>query len=175
MGNPYKSDFVKVNLDGGKIHRSFLFKPIGEGDNAADRFGVEVFRNGNPEELSGTACAGFFIRPDGITLIINGVVSGNTAFVELPQAAYAISGNFTLSIKLSGSGFSDTVRIVDGTVVQTTTGSISDPSQTIPDYSTFEELVERAEEAAEEIAEVQIGSTQITGTRYRISVTTGGS
>ena len=129
----YREDIVDIELTGGSLHRSFLSKSIGAGDIKANRFGVRVFRNGTPVQLGGT-CAGYFINAAGGTVAItNGTVNGNVAYVTLPEACYAVEGNFCLAIKVSLSGETVTMRIVDGTVTRTCTDTAYDPGNIIDD------------------------------------------
>lgn len=144
----YKENIVDVELTSGNIHRSFLNKTIGSGDALADRFGVRVLRNGAEVSLNGTSCTGYFIRSDGATIPITGSINGSVAFVELPQACYALEGQFALAIKLSGNGVAGTMRIVDGVVSRTTTDSAVDPGTIIP---SVEALIEAIEEAVASI------------------------
>lgn len=166
-----KENIVDVELTNGMIFRSFNNETIGEGDINGNKYGARLLKNGEPVSLAGVACVGCFTRSDGITLIIDGHAQDGKVYVELPQAAYAVEGNFTLAIKASGTGFASTVRIIDGTVVNTTTETIADPSEVIPDLSDYEELVEAAETAAGKIEKIHTSAVQITGTRYRITVT----
>ena len=133
----YKSDIVDINLETGSIYRSFVKHSIGTADNAADRFGVRVFRNGEEVDLSGCSCYGYFQNSNGdnIALTSAGTVDGNVAYVTLPQACYNYEGNFCLAIKLLISGVTSTVRIVDGVVDNTNTGSAVAPTETVPTYS----------------------------------------
>lgn len=158
----YKSDIVDVNLESGIIHRSFLLHAIGHKDDDADRFGVRVFRNGEAVNLSGVACQAIFMAPDGsnIALTSYGTVSGNTAYVTLPQACYNVEGQFCLAIKLVGGGVTSTVRIVDGIVDRTgATGTVA-PTGSVPTYqeiiAQYEDMV-AATEAAESAADSVIG------------------
>jgi len=167
----YREDIVNVELESGSLFRSFNNQMIGSGDSSGNRYGMKLVRNGEPVSMSGAACVGYFIRSDGITLVINGVVSDGIAYVELPAAAYAVSGNFTLAIKVTGTGFAETMRIVDGTVVLTTTGAIADPASEIPSLADLMAVIGRAETAAETINDFSITATQISGTRYKIAVT----
>lgn len=144
----YKEDIVDIELNSGSIHRSFMSHSIGSGDDMANRFGVRAFRNGEPESIGGT-CAGYFIRADGATVVINnGIVDGNLAYVTLPDACYAVEGNFSLAIKCTGGNAIGTMRIVDGTVARTTTGSPIDPGTVIP---SIEDLIEAIDEAVASI------------------------
>lgn len=165
-----KKNIADIDLNQGTILRSFQNRIIGEGDDSADVFGVRIFEDGAAVSLAGAVCFGYFIRPDGITLVLSGSVSGNTAEVSLPSAAYAKEGNFTLAIKVSGSGYADTMRIVDGTVVNTSTGEIADPAQSVPSLQELLAVISDAEDAADAIEALSVSATQIEGTRYKISV-----
>ena len=171
MANQNFIDIVKVERNGGGLSRSFCCKPLGEADGEGNVFGAEMLMNGEPSDLSGCTCTGYFVRPDGITLILSGSISGNRATVSLPSACYAREGVYSLVIKIIGSGFSETVRIVDGTVVNTTTDDVADPASTLPSLAELLAVISAAEAAAEDIEELQVSAVQITGTRYRIEVT----
>ena len=166
----YREDIIDVELETGTVHRSFANRSVGEGDINGNRFGVRILRNGEEVNLSGVTVIGYFIRANGTTEVISGSRSGSMCWVELPQACYAVDGNFTLSIKLTDGTVTMTARIVDGTVVNTVIGSIIDPGSVIPDLASFTALVERAEAAAETIEAYSISAVNLTGTRYRIDV-----
>jgi len=165
-----KTNFADIELDGGNISRTFMNMLLATGDNEANRFGMRVLKGGKPVALTGAACIAYFVRPDGVTLVLNGEVSGNEAFVDLPPAAYAVEGVFMLTIKVSGTGFAESLRIVDGTVVRTTTGEISDPASAIPSLEELTAIIGDAEDAVDTIAGLQITATQIEGTRYKITI-----
>ena len=140
----YHEDIANIDLENGNIYRSFLSHTIGYGDDDANRFGIRAFRNGEPETLGGT-CAGYFIRADGNTVVIaDGVVSGNLAYVTLPEACYAVEGNFSLAIKVSGGGVTGTMRIVDGVVSRTSTSAVVDPGTIIPSVEDLIDAIEAA-------------------------------
>lgn len=144
----YKENIVDIDLNSGTLFRSFMSHSIGEGDNLADRFGVRVFRDGEPVDINGT-CTGYFIRNDGGTIIINeGTVSGNVAYVTLTEACYYVEGSFSLAIKCTGSGVTGTLRIVDGTVNRTSTSTIADPADIMP---SVEDLIAAIDAAVESI------------------------
>lgn len=171
----YREDVVDIELESGTVFRSFMNKSIGEGDINGNRFGFRCLRNGSPVSMIGTAVIGHFIRADGNTVLLNGEVDGNTAFVSLPAACYAIEGQFTLVIKLSGGGVTGTIRMVDGTVVNTTNGAVLDPGEVIPDLSDYLAVVEDAEKAAETVFGISVTAELISGSDYKIVVTTGGA
>ena len=132
----YKEDIVSIELENGVIHRSFLNHSIGSGDAAANRFGIRVFRNGSEVDLSGVSCQAYFQNAEGtnIALTSYGTVSGNVAYVTLPQACYNVEGQFCLAIKLIGGGVTGTMRIIDGMVCNTgTTGAVA-PTSSVPTY-----------------------------------------
>lgn len=129
----YREDIVNIDLECGNIFRSWMKHTIGEGDALADRFGVRVFRNGVPVQLSGT-CTGYFIRADEGTIpVVNGVIDGNLAYVTLIDTCYAMEGVFSLAIKINdGAGEIVTLRIVDGIVSRTSSNIAVDPGTIIP-------------------------------------------
>ena len=138
----YREDIVNIELSSGTVTRSELNHTLGGGDYAADRFGVRAYRNSSPENLTGTI-SGYFIRADGYTVpIASGSVSGNKAYITLPAACYEVEGKFTLSIKLTGNGVNGTVRIVDGTVMRTSTAAAASTT-----------LIPSVESLVEDIAE----------------------
>lgn len=167
----YREDIADVELENGTIFRSFLNKTIGSGDELANRFGVRVFRNGEPENIGGT-CMGLFIRADGTTVTISsGVVSGNVAYVTLPEACYAVEGQFSLAIKCQGSGVTGTLRIVDGVVSRTSTDAAVDPGTIIP---SVEELIAAINAAVASIpqdySDLQITSAEVDSTANLLRV-----
>lgn len=171
----YKEDIVDIELETGTVFRSFMNKAIGEGDANVNRFGFRCLRNGVPVSLTGTAVVGHFMRADGNTVQLSGTVDEETAYVTLSQSCYAVEGQFTLTIKLSGGGVTGTIRMVDGTVVNTTNGAVIDPGEVIPDLADYLAVVEDAEEAAETVFGISVTTELISGTDYKIIVTTGGT
>ena len=170
----YRNDLVDIELETGTVFRTFQHKAIGEGDADGNRFGFRCLRNGEPVDLTGSTAIGHFLRADGNTVEISGEVSGDTAFITLPAACYAVEGQFTLAIKLSGGGVTGTIRMVDGTVVNTTNGAVIDPGEVIPDLSDYLAAVEDAEEAADTVFGFTVTAELIDGEDYAIVVTTGG-
>lgn len=171
----YKEDIVDIELESGAIHRSFLNKTVGEGDIDENRFGFRCLRNGIPIQLTGSTVVGHFTRADGNTIQIDGgAVSGDTAYITLPQTCYAIEGQFSLAIKLTSGGVIGTIRIVDGTVINTTNGAIIDPGDVIPDLSEYLSVIEDAEAAAAIVNGFSVSTEAISEDDYMIIVSTGG-
>ena len=146
----YKRDLVDINLENGNIHRSFLSKAIGSQDQQADHFGVRVFRDGEPVNLTGVSVQGVCLPPHGgapITITSGNIVNYNEAEVVLPQACYNYDGQFTLAIKLvdPSNSVTGTMRIVDGMVDNTNASGTVAPVAAIPSYqevlSTYEQAI----------------------------------
>lgn len=167
-----REDIIDVDLSGGSIPRSFVNKTIGEGDAVANIYGIRAYRKDQPVDLSGSTCLGYFIRPDDITLVLVGTVQDNKALVELPEAAYARTGHFTLAIKVNSGDVVETLRIVDGTITDTTTGYIADSSTAIPNLEEIEAKIAEAESLISNIYSIlSVTAYQVSGTRYGIAVT----
>ena len=173
MANPINDSFVDIELTSGTVFRSFRNHILCEGDNEANIFGVRIYKDGQPFNPTGS-CVGYFIRPEQTTVVINGVIQGNVAYVSLPLSCYVYPGNFTLAIKITdGQGFTDGMRIVDGTVVQTYTGEIVDPGGVIPDLDELLAVIADAEAQADRIETLDIEAVPLEGFTdlYRIDVT----
>ena len=146
----YREDIVNIELSSGTVYQSFLTHTLGGGDGYANRFGVKLYRNSEPEDVTG-AINGYFIRADGYTVAINGGwVSGNEAYITLPAACYEVEGKFTLSIKLTGNGVNGTIRIVEGVVSRTSTASAVNTGNLLPNV---ENLIEAINDAVASIPE----------------------
>ena len=167
-----REDFVPVDTVDKKPYRSFMEKTICEGDTKGDRIGVEIFTNGEPVNLSSFNCKGFFIRNGNAdTIVINGSVSKNRAWVDLPSSAYAYEGTYTLVIKITnGSTEITTVRIVDGTVVNTNTDPVLDSAHALPTEEELEDLIDSVEDAAEVLGGMRHNMELISGNDYRAIV-----
>lgn len=142
-------NIVDIELNSGNLHRSWLNHSIGTGDAKANCFGVRLFRDGEAVSLTGGSVQGFFRNSHGenIAITSGNTISGNVAYVVLPQACYNYEGQFTLAIKVinSSAGVTGTMRIVDGVVNNTNTGNAVAPTGTVPTYqevlSVYNEMV----------------------------------
>lgn len=169
----YHEDIIDIELETGTVHRSFANRAIGQADIKANRYGIRLKRNGEPVSIGGATCIGFFIRNgNGDTVIINGgIFSGDEAYVTLPESCYVYDGNFTLVIKLVGGDVTGTMRIVDGTVVDSMIGTPVDPGSAVPDLAELLAVIGRAEAAADVIAGISITTELISGENYRTIIT----
>lgn len=167
----YKRDLVDINLETGNIHRSWLQHSIGYKDQKADHFGIRVFRDGTPVDLTGVSVQGVFLPPQGdpIAITSGNIVSGNVAEVVLPQACYNYDGQFTLAIKLvdSNNNVTGTVRIVDGMVDNTHASGTVAPTSAVPTYqeilSTYDAMI-----AATAAANGAIAATYSSSSTYAV-------
>lgn len=114
------------------VRVQYLHGNVFSQDNQGNLIGVNVFEDGDPATLSGTVSANV-IRSDGETVPVSGVLSGNQAYVILPQAAYAVPGIISIVIKLTGGGSTTTLCAVVATVYPSATDVIVDPGTIIPD------------------------------------------
>ena len=138
MDDIKRIDIVDVDLNSGNVFRNWKKHTIGTADNKADCFGVRVFRNGAAVSLSSGSVQGYFSNSHGENIVISGSsyvsISGNVAQVTLPQACYNYEGLFSLAIKLinTSNSTTETMRIVDGMVDNTHTGSAVAPTGAVP-------------------------------------------
>lgn len=95
-------------------------------DNLGNKIGVIVTDNGEAATLSGTV-TGHIIRPDGNTVTVNGSLSGNRAWVILPEAAYFVPGTIQISIRLTTDSIKTTLGSCLAIVHRSLTGTLIDP------------------------------------------------
>lgn len=100
-------------------------------DNQGNLIGVNVFDGGAPATLSGTVSANV-IRADGTTVAVAGVLTGNSCYIIMPAAAYAVPGIISVVIKLTGGGSTTTLCALVANVYQSATDAIVDPGTIIP-------------------------------------------
>lgn len=99
-------------------------------DNQANRIGVIVTDNGQPVQLTG-GTVGYVIRPDEATVIVNGSISNNRAWIDLPASAYVAKGPISIVIKNGNT----TIGACHGYMKRSTTDHIIDPGREIPSLS----------------------------------------
>lgn len=166
----YHEDIIDIDLNSGTIARSFLSRSIGEGDDMANRYGVRLFRGNEAVSAESASVIGLFMAPNGVNYLISETTyegstgtSGNKAWVQLPEDCYAVEGQFSLAIKLSGGSVTGTMRIVDGVVTNTgSTGSVA-PTSSIPSSA---EIIAAYEEAVEVLDEAYISRGKISDLGY---------
>lgn len=174
MDNFQRRDIADIELNSGNLHRDWLNHSIGTGDNKANIFGMRLFRDKVPVNLSGASVQGYFRNSQGTNIAISsGTISSNTAYVTLPQACYNYEGPFTLAIKVVGGGVTGTMRIVDGIVDNTNSGSAVAPTGTVPTYqevlAVYDQMVAAKDGSVRFDIEQSLTAEQKTRARTNIS------
>lgn len=114
------------------------------GDKLANRIGVRL-KNGNQDYTPDGSCRGIVLRADGVMVpILDGVVSGNVMYIDLPEDAYAVPGTVVISIMCVTSTAVTTVFVGSGSIIRTQSGVMIDPGTVIDDISTLIQEIETA-------------------------------
>lgn len=119
-----------------------LTNPLYVGDNLAQRVRFRVFRRHGdiaPVDMSSLAIRAYFARPDGGTVMMDGVSGKEWSYVDLPAACYAYPGTFDLVIKSVADAAETTIMRVKGELDKPVTGTLVDPGT---DVGNIEEIVE---------------------------------
>lgn len=112
-------------------------------DSAGHRINVDVFDNGVPVSVGGSVSADV-IRSDGETVPVTGAVSGNRAYVILPQAAYAVVGAVQITIKVTEGTTIVTIASFVAYVHESDTDITVDPGTIIPSIQALISQIETA-------------------------------
>jgi len=114
------------------------------GDKLANRIGVRL-KNGAQDYTPDGSCVGYVLRADGATVpILNGAVSGNLMYIDLPEAAYAVQGAVVISIVCVTTTATTTVFLGSGSVNRSQSNVVIDPGTVIDDVSTLIQQIETA-------------------------------
>jgi len=114
-----------------KLHRVFGGVLLGKNDKLANRMGARVCQDGQAVNLSGYTVKGYFIRNGTETIVLNGTISGNQAYVDLDAKCYHKDGSYTLSVVLCKGGREQTLVIFDGRIAETGTDTIVENENTL--------------------------------------------
>ena len=169
---PVKVDLVseRIKCIGGLV--------LGYADEAADVFTVALYKNGTAVSDLETA-TGYFIRPDGTTVAIAGLVDGNLISVTLPAECYDYKGGFTLAIKAGSTAGEDntttTVLILEGRVVITRTDATADPGSIFSFDDIWTAIDGKIDEPSSEGTSGQALLTDGSGGRYWGSAASSGA
>lgn len=131
MADIYREDIATIDLTE-PLRREQVGKTFATGDKLGNRVGVRVRRNHVDVDLSGHAATGYFIRSDLQTVVIPGKVEDELAYVDIPQACLTERGPFSLAIKISGGDVTQTVRVLDGSLILTQTDTLIAEAEAIP-------------------------------------------
>jgi len=120
----------------------------------AHKFIITATRDGETVALTGTVTASF-LRADGAEVVLTGEIEDGAATVTLAQSCYAVPGRFDLTIFVTADGVKTGVYACTGGVRNTTSGTIVDPGQVVPDvedivaqYGEMQRVTAEAEAAA---------------------------
>ena len=141
MPDMQRNDIVRVDLNR-PILRTNAGEVLAMGDNGGNRFGADLCRNGVPVQLTGYQATGLFVRADGKTVALSGTISGTVAYVDLSAACYAVEGAFSLALKLTGTDFACTLRVIDGYMRRIATSTyVADTETVVPGFVTVDQAV----------------------------------
>lgn len=110
------------------------------GDGEAHRLIIDCHRlnDSDPINLTNAGVSAYFIRGDGTTIPLDGQTEGNEVSVLLPAACYAVTGRFSLVIKLTLDNSISTIFWGEGAVNRCRTDVLIDPNSLVP---SLEELL----------------------------------
>lgn len=117
-----------------------LKQMVAEGNNSANKIIVNVMEDGQPVGLGGS-CQGKVVRADGVTVLINGVIDGNTAYIVLDGNSYAVPGVIWIAIDWVSGGNTTTLLKAYGFVEDITTNSVI-PAGNVLNIDTVIEMVQ---------------------------------
>ena len=174
MPNFVHTHELRADLRNGVTHRCGGVL-LGKGDDSADVFTIKPFDNQLPlgYDLTGddaTACTGYFVRPDGTTVIIAGTVSNGVGTVTLPAVCYTHPGEFSLAVKFSSSAADATLVIFSGRILTTYTDEVADPDDVWSIDSIISAIQQKVDEPPQEGTSGQALLTDGDGGRYWGSV-----
>ena len=124
-------------------------------DNLGNRVGVVVKDGNAPATLSGTV-TGYVIRADGGTVVVEGELDGNRAYIDLPESAYAVPGQIQIAIRLTSGSTKTVLGAMTAYVQRTATGTIIDPGHVVPD---IDDIIAKMDEVDEAIANAEAATT----------------
>jgi hypothetical protein len=102
-------------------------------DDNAHSFVVSAVRDGEKVSFAGAQVRGYFIRPDQVTVPLDGEVDekGN-ALVTLKEACYRVQGKFQIAIRVISDDVKAVVFCGDGSIRKTSTDAVVDEAGIIP-------------------------------------------
>ena len=135
-------------------------RPTYQGNANANRIGAIVTENGVDKTLGGR-CAGLCVRADGNAVPLTGTVTGNQAYVTLDGNCYEVPGQIIVFVtwvasssapapeSIADTAEETTLLCVYGNVVATSSGSIIQPVEHLPDYAQLLSAIEDMEDATD--------------------------
>lgn len=139
---------IPVDISKGLV-RMYVGELLATNDKLAHRFGADLTNDGQDVDTTGMTVNGYFIRPDGNTVVLNGTASGSQVYVDLPESCYVYDGSFTLAVKASDTTHRETLLVLDGRIISSRTGDIIDPGEVVPDLEDLLEQIAACEAATD--------------------------
>lgn len=121
-------------------------------DNGANRIGVIVTNKGESVSLSG-GVTGYIIRPDEATVVVNGSLSGNRAWVDLPASVYVKTGPFSVVLKNGNT----TIGAACGFIRRSITDTIVDPGHIVPSLAELLAQIEAMHQLSQTVTQQESG------------------
>ena len=141
------------------------------GDNNAHTWRVTVLDGGEAAQVTGSV-TGYFVRPDGNTVAVQGGMTGNVASVVLAQACYAQEGDVKAVLRLSVStGARVTLAALILPVRNVLTDSIIDPGNVIPSLDDLLAQIASMEQLEDDISSAE--SARVTAEQGRVTAEQG--
>jgi len=137
------------------------------GDNNAHTWRVTVLDGGEAAQVAGSV-TGYFVRPDGNTVAVQGSMTGNVASVVLAQACYAQEGDVKAVLRLSVStGAKVTLAALILPVRNVLTDSIIDPGEVIPSLDDLLAQIAIMEQLEDDISSAE--SARVSAEQQRVA------
>ena len=137
------------------------------GDNNAHTWRVTVLDDGEAAQVTGSV-TGYFVRPDGNTVTVQGSMAGNVASVVLAQACYAQEGDVKAVMRLStADGAKVTLAAMILPVRNVLTDSIIDPGEVIPSLDDLLAQIAIMEQLEDDISSAE--SARVSAEQQRVA------
>lgn len=144
---------TRVDIRQGAAHL-MLRAPLATMDNMAHVFEAQVYDGDAAADLSGAKCEAYFIRADGVTVMLDGTVSGSTASVTLGANCYAVPGRFELAVKLTQGDTVHTILRAEGSVTTSRTDAMTGAGSGVHSFDQLEETLDGLNTAVQQRSRV---------------------
>ena len=132
---------------------------------------MTVLDGGEAAQVTGSV-TGYFVRPDGNTVAVQGSMTGNVASVVLAQACYAQEGDVKAVMRLSsGTDAKVTLAALILPVRNVLTDSIIDPGEVIPSLDELLAQIASMEQLEDDISSAE--SARVTAEQGRVTAEQG--
>lgn len=123
-------DIREIDLKNGLLIENSI-AIMATSEMGSHRFGAKLKSGGASVTLPQAATVeATFIRPDGVTVRLEGTASGDTAYVDIPAECLYYGGAFRLTIFVYAGTAYLAVRVIDGTIILSESQSVLDDGGT---------------------------------------------